>query len=86
MGSTRVMWMLMIMMMLQTIQCITDCETVVAIYKAMGGKEFDVDRPCGIQGVTIDDHGRVVEIYWNFKGLQGSIPPEIGDLRHLRFL
>jgi hypothetical protein len=40
----------------------------------------------GIPGVTCTSTGTVTKIKWNFKGLTGSIPPEIGNLTNLQYM
>ncbi len=40
----------------------------------------------GIPGVTCGFNGYPIEINWNSQGLQGQIPPEMGNLKPLRRL
>ena len=70
----------------------TDRAALVALYDSTGGDNWrrnanwKSDKPLGEwHGITIDENGRVesIEFYTN-NGLTGSIPPEIGDLVHLK--
>ena len=71
----------------------TDRAALVAlIYDATGGENWTnntnwkSDKPLGEwHGITTDENGRVesIEFYTN-NGLTGSIPPEIGNLVHLK--
>lgn len=63
-----------------------DCYLVAAIYRAMGGKTYDLYACCRIPGAICDSYNNVVEIRWKDHDLKGLIPLEIGELRHLRFL
>ena len=70
----------------------TDRATLVALYDATGGDNWKSntnwksDKPLGEwYGITTDENGRVEFIEFHTKnGLTGSIPPEIGDLVHLK--
>jgi hypothetical protein len=41
------------------------------------------DQPSGIPGVTCTSSGNVTQINWIDKSLNGSIPPELGNLDNL---
>ena len=59
---------------------------LVALYNATGGASWLTDTPLGDwHGVTIVD-GRVTELHLGGNGLRGDIPPELGNLTHLREL
>ena len=70
----------------------TDRAALVALYDSTGGDNWTSntnwksDKPLGEwHGITTDENGRVesIEFHTN-NGLTGSIPPEIGDLVHLK--
>ena len=70
----------------------TDRAALVALYDSTGGENWTnntnwkSDKPLGEwHGITTDENGRVesIEFYTN-NGLTGSIPPEIGNLVHLK--
>ena len=70
----------------------TDRAALVALYDSTGGDNWTSntnwksDKPLGEwHGITTDENGRVesIEFYTN-NGLTGSIPPEIGNLVHLK--
>ena len=64
----------------------TDCHWVRIIYQKMGGNVKRIpDDCCRRNGIVCTD-GHVTTINWNYLGLTGSIPPEIGMLVGLREL
>ena len=72
---------------------LSDREALEALYDATSGPEWTrnenwlTDAPLGEwDGVDTDDQGRVVGIRFTANGLVGRIPPELGDLAHLRSL
>ena len=71
----------------------TDRAALVALYNATNGANWRNNtnwlsaRPLGEwYGVTTDHAGRIVELNLLFGGLTGPLPPQIGDLSHLRVL
>ncbi len=65
----------------------TDREALVALYEATGGPYWTnndnwlTDAPLNEwQGLTVDEEGRVTEIYLSSNELEGEIPPEFGGL------
>ena len=71
----------------------TDREALVAIYNSTEGPQWindwnwTTDRPLGKwNGVSTDEHGRVIEIILGANGLTGTIPPELGNLANLEEL
>lgn len=70
-----------------------ECEALVAIYEATGGENWenregwleDADV-CGWEGITCDDDGQVSKIDLVENGLEGDLPPEIGNLSNLQEL
>ena len=72
---------------------LSDREALEALYDATSGPEWTRNKnwltnaPLGEwDGVEADDQGRVVGIRFTANGLVGRIPPELGDLAHLRSL
>ena len=69
----------------------TDREALVALFNATNGESWDGSglwlgaAPIGQwSGVTTDENGRVIEL--GVGGLEGSIPPELGNLTSLQSL
>lgn len=70
-----------------------DKAALVALYQSTDGDNWLnslnwlSDAPIGTWlGVTTDDSGRVIKISLSQHGLQGTIPPALGDLTHLESL
>ena len=70
-----------------------DESALLAIYNATVGEEWDKDSkwltntPLGKwYGVTVDSNGRVTELRLGDNGLDGVIPPEVGNLEELEHL
>ena len=68
-------------------------ETLVALYEAMNGADWDENgnwlsnAPLGEwHGVTTDESGRVIELNLALNQLSGEIPPEVGGLPNLASL
>ncbi len=68
-----------------------DRAALVALYRATGGPDWVVsgnwltDLPLRDWfGVTVDADGRVAELHLQCINLRGFIPPELGDLSHVR--
>jgi len=60
-----------------------DCDTVLKLWKDMGGKTTQTDG-CRIDGVVQSrNKDSVIKVLWQGKGLIGSIPKEIGNLGNL---
>ena len=71
----------------------TDRETLVALYNATDGENWDgssnwlSDAPLGRwKGVTTNMDGRVTKLELVFNALSGEIPPELGSLSNLQRL
>lgn len=71
----------------------SDRAALVALYEAAGGPNWEnnaswlTDAPLGQwHGVGTDDEGRVVSLKLRGNGLEGEIPPELGDLANLDHL
>jgi len=69
-----------------------ECEALVAVYNSTGGAHWGRNRnwltdpdPCTWLGVVCDE-GSVTQLGLLENYLTGSIPPEIGDLPHLKSL
>jgi hypothetical protein len=62
----------------------TDCKTVLAVYKAMGGITWETNG-CLLGGVT-EVNGKVTKIEWDRYPLSEPIPPQIGNLKNLKEL
>ena len=63
-----------------------DCDSVKIIYQKMGGDVSKIPQNCcRMLGVICHD-GQVSYIRWGYHNLKGYIPPEIGNLVHLRWL
>ena len=72
---------------------LSDREALEALYDATSGPDWIrnenwlTDAPLAEwDGVKVDDQGRVVGIRFTANGLVGRIPPELGDMAHLRSL
>ena len=78
----------------------SDCAIVIDLWKHFG-RTTTVDQnnataccyylgesaqPSGIEGVTCTSDGKVTEISWAFKNLNGTIPNSIGNLKNLQYL
>ena len=87
MKKTEEMFALIILLVLT--KCIVakhDCDWVKIIYQKMGGHVSLIPQDCcRMIGVACHD-GHVVHITWDFHGLNGYIPPEIGNLLYLKHL
>src|SRR5512140_3553024 len=71
---------------------IEECQALVAIYKSTNGESWEdhsgwlvSQAPCSWVGV-ICEKGHVVELQLYYNQLSGSVPPEIGNLTHLKAL
>ena len=71
----------------------TDRDALLALYNATGGPSWTsntnwltAEPLAKWHGVTMDGHGRVVELWLNENGLNGSLPPELGLLARLELL
>ena len=71
----------------------TDRETLVALYNATDGENWDEsdnwlsDAPLGEwAGINTDDDGRVTILVLDGNRLSGEIPPELGSLSNLSWL
>ena len=71
----------------------SDREVLVALYNATNGAQWEnntnwlSDKPLyQWRGVAIDADGRVSSLYLGYNQLSGSIPPELGNLTHLKWL
>ena len=71
----------------------TDREILEMLHDATGGRDWIdsrnwlTDAPLGDwRGVEVDERGRVVELRLWDNGLEGRLPPELGDLAHLEYL
>ena len=71
----------------------TDREALVTLYNATDGPNWWInenwlsDAPIGQwYGVTADGNGRVTELRLRRNDLGGALPPELGNLTHLRVL
>ena len=70
-----------------------DLTALQALYNATGGEDW-INRsnwasnalPGALHGVGTDPEGRVTEIDLPGNGLEGDLPPELGNLTHLRWL
>ena len=68
-----------------------DREALIALYYSANGEEWDTPWQSGApmsewQGVTVDSNGRVVELDLGRNDLRGHLPPELGNLSHLKVL
>ena len=70
-----------------------DRDALVALYDATNGPAWKdstnwlSDEPLAKwHGVTMDGHGRVVELWLNENGLSGQLPPDVGLLARLEWL
>ncbi|CAB1114530.1 unnamed protein product [Ectocarpus sp. CCAP 1310/34] len=70
-----------------------DREALVALYNATGGAKWENKRNWNTRaalsqwyGVEVDSQGRVVTLSLAGNNLQGTIPPELGQLTALQFL
>ena len=71
----------------------SDREVLVAFYNATNGAQWEYntnwlsDEPLGQwYGVTTDADGRVSSLEFGYNQLSGIIPPELGNLTHLKWL
>ncbi len=71
----------------------TDREVLEMLHAATGGRDWIdsrnwlTDAPLREwRGVEVDDQDRVVELRLWDNGLEGRLPPELGDLAHLEYL
>lgn len=70
----------------------TDREALIALYESTNGakwkiKPWDITAPTDTwDGVTTDENGRVTELVLLGRGLDGILPPEIGNLDALKVL
>jgi len=65
---------------------IADCYWVNIIYQKMGGDVSMIRQHCCRMAGVVCHDGHVIHIRWAYQGLNGYIPPEIGNLVHLRWL
>ncbi|MDE0472927.1 MAG: leucine-rich repeat domain-containing protein [Gammaproteobacteria bacterium] len=77
----------------RTCGILSDRDILVALYESTGGPRWEVsdnwltDSPIDRwHGVSVDGDGRVVGLHLLANKLTGVIPPEVGDLDHLRVL
>ena len=68
----------------------TDREALVAFYNATDGENWSYnfdwlsDAPLGEwQGVSTNDDGRVIELYFVYNALSGELPADLGSLSKL---
>ena len=71
----------------------SDREALIALYEATGGPNWSNDEHwlSGLDikywhGVTVGSDGQVTKLFLHDNGLEGKIPPELGDLSNLRML
>jgi len=65
----------------------SDSLTLVALYNEINGLTWNLNTPIDTwQGVTLNAEGCVTQLIWVDGVISGSIPPEIGDLSHLKVL
>jgi hypothetical protein len=69
-----------------------DCRALVALFESTQGTSWtehpgwlELDTPCTWYGVTCEE-SHVTELVLFNNGLTGSLPPELGDLTHLRVI
>jgi hypothetical protein len=86
-NKTEEMFTLIILLLFtKCIVAVRDCDWVNIIYGKMGGDVSLLPQDCCLlKGVTCLD-GHVIRIRWGYQGLNGYIPPEIGNLVHLKWL
>ncbi len=72
---------------------LADREILEVVYESLGGPGWTnsdnwlTDRPLGDwYGVEVDAQGRVVNLRLHYNGISGSIPRELGSLKHLVWL
>ena len=76
---------IMMIMLTQHINAMSDCDTVMIIYYQMGQWSPEPDC-CKIPGVICDNQKKVIELQWEEHGLTGPIPKEVGNLVNLHVL
>ncbi|CAN0137748.1 unnamed protein product, partial [Scytosiphon promiscuus] len=71
----------------------TDHEVLLVLYRWRSGPKFKATEGCDtgfdlskMQGVEVNDQGRVVKLFLGFNRLRGTIPGEFGKLTALRLL
>ena len=71
----------------------TDREILEMLHAATGGRDWIdsrnwlTDAPLGEwRGIEVDERGRVVALWLWDNGLEGRLPPELGELAHLEYL
>ena len=71
----------------------TDREILEMLHAATGGRgwidsrNWLTDTPLGEwRGIEVDERGRVVALWLWDNGLEGRLPPELGELAHLEYL
>ena len=69
-----------------------NCRALIALFESTNGASWkespgwlESDVPCYWYGVTCEE-GHVTELVLSDNGLSGTLPPELGDLTHLRVL
>ena len=78
--------LIILLLFLKCIVAVSDCDLVRIICQKMGGHVSKIPQDCCLMnGVTCHD-GHVIELRWGYQGLNGYIPPEIGNLVNLRRL
>ena len=76
----------MLMLFFTNVLAENDCDWVKIIYEKMGRDiSMTPQDCCKIFGVSCHDD-RVIQIRWGYHNLNGHIPPEIGNLVHLKWL
>lgn len=71
---------------------VAECEALVAFYHSTGGENWDLkrgwlqtDTPCGWAGLECES-GHITIMALNYNNLQGSLPPQLGQLSKLQSL
>ncbi len=80
----------MLMLLFTTILAENDCDWVKIIYEKMGGDVSKIPQENCCEkfemfGISCHD-GHIIQIRWGYLNLDGYIPPEIGNLVHLKSL
>ena len=70
----------------ECIHAIHDCDWVRIIYQKMGGNVSLIPQNCCRMARITCLYGKVIAIRWSYQGLNGKIPPEIGNLVNLKYL